>query len=113
MEGEGGITTVTKNEMKDMITAGNVNLSKDEIKDSKVQSVSGRYNSTMIAKYIAMDIATFNRYNPGFDNQVGTMGTYDLRLPSDKMELFLSKKSEILNESLQLLLNPSGNSGAR
>ena len=113
MEGEGGITTVTKTEMKDMITAGNVNLSKDEIKDSKVLSVAGRYNSTVIVKYIAMDIATFNRYNPGFDNQVGTIGTYDLRLPADKMDLFLAKKPEILNESLQLLLNSSNNGGGR
>jgi membrane-bound lytic murein transglycosylase D len=113
MEGEGGINTVTKTEMKDILTAGNVNLSKDEINNSKVQSVSGRYNSFVIAKYIAMDIATFNRYNPGFDNQVGTTGTYDLRLPADKMDLFLAKKPEILNESLQLLLNPSGNSGGR
>ncbi|HEY6063431.1 MAG TPA: lytic transglycosylase domain-containing protein [Chitinophagaceae bacterium] len=107
MEGEGGITTVTKKEMKDILVSGNVNLSKDEIKDSRVQLVTGRYNSMVITKYIALDIITFNRYNPGFDNLVATNGSYDLRLPNDKMDLFLEKKFEILNESMQLLLKPS------
>jgi membrane-bound lytic murein transglycosylase D len=109
MEGEGGITTVTKAEMKEILTSGNVNLSKDEINNSKVQAITGRYNSSVITKHIEMDIVTFNRYNPGFDSQVGTNASYDLRLPADKMDIFLTKKTEILNESLQLLLNPSGN----
>lgn len=111
MEGEGGITTVTKAEMKEILTSGNVNLSKDEINNSKVQAITGRYNSSVITKHIEMDIVTFNRYNPGFDSQVGTNASYDLRLPADKMDIFLTKKTEILNESLQLLLNPSGNKG--
>lgn len=105
MEGEGGITTVTKNEMKDILVNGNVNLSKDEINGSKVQLVTGRYNSAVIIKYITIDLATFNRYNPGFDNQVATSGTYDLRLPVDKMDIFQAKKQEILDESMQLLLS--------
>lgn len=108
MEGEGGVTTLTKEEMKEILTSGNVNLSKDEINNSKVQSITGRYNSSVITKHIEMDITTFKRYNPGFDSQVGTNGSYDLRLPADKMEIFLTKKKDILNESLQLLLNPSG-----
>ncbi len=112
MEGEGGITTVTKDEMKDILVTGNVNLSKDEIKDSRVQSVTGRYNSMVITKHIDLDIITFNRYNPGFDNLVATNGNYDLRLPNDKMDVFLAKKFEILNESMQLLLKPS-NSGTQ
>jgi membrane-bound lytic murein transglycosylase D len=74
-----------------------------------VQAITGRYNSSVITKHIEMDIVTFNRYNPGFDSQVGTNASYDLRLPADKMDIFLTKKTEILNESLQLLLNPSGN----
>jgi len=110
MEGEGGITTVTKDEMKDILVTGNVNLSKQEIKDSRVQSVSGRYNSMVITKYIALDIITFNRYNPGFDNLVATTGSYELRLPNEKMDVFLAKKFEILNESIQLLLKPVNSS---
>lgn len=107
MEGEGGITTVTKDEMKDILVTGNVNLSKDEIKDSRVQSVTGRYSSMVITKHITLDIITFNRYNPGFDNLVATNGSYELRLPNEKMDIFLAKKIEILSESMQLLLKPS------
>lgn len=107
MQGEGGVTTVTKEEMKDMLTSGNVNLSKDELNNSQLQLITGRYNSSVIVKHIGMDMTVFNRYNPGFDKQVGTNGSYDLRLPADKMDIFLSEKFEILNESMQLLLKPA------
>lgn len=103
-EGEGGITTVTKNEMKDILLNNNSTLSKDEIDNSRVMPLTGRYNSGIIIKHITMDVATFNRYNPGFDNQVATNGTYELRLPADKMEIFISKKTDILTESMQLIL---------
>jgi membrane-bound lytic murein transglycosylase D len=105
MEGEGGITTATREEMKDLIASGTVILTKEETDNSRIQNISGRYISLIITKYIAMDIATFNRYNPGFDGQVATQGTFEMRLPNDKMDIFLAKKAEILNESLQLLLN--------
>ncbi len=110
MEGEGGITTVTKNEMKDILVSNNTNLSTEELANSRVQPVTGRYNSLVITKYIVMDVITFNRYNPGFDNLVATNGSYELRLPNDKMDIFLAKKMDILNESMQLLLkNANGN----
>jgi membrane-bound lytic murein transglycosylase D len=109
MEGEGGITTVTKNEARDLIlNPPDVSLSKEEESNSKKLSISGRYISVIIVKHIAMELSLFNRYNPGFDKQVATNGTYEMRLPADKMELFLTKKYEILNESMQLLLNPDG-----
>jgi membrane-bound lytic murein transglycosylase D len=111
MEGEGGVTTVTKNEMKDILLSDNANLNADELANSRVQLVTGRYNSLIISKYIIMDVITFNRYNPGFDNQVATNSNYDLRLPNDKMDIFLEKKFDILNESLQLLLKLA-NSGS-
>ena len=56
-----------------------------------------------------MDIVQFNRYNPDFDNMMALNGNYDLRLPADKMQLFLANKYAILNECVQLLLgdNPA------
>ena len=57
-----------------------------------------------ILKNLLMDIVTFNRYNPDFDNMMSINGNYDLRLPSDKMQLFLANKYVILNECVQLLL---------
>lgn len=105
MEGEGGITTVTKNEAKNKLVNTKVNLTEEEQKNVKLQSISGRYKSSVVLKHIALDAITFNRYNPNFDNLLANKGIYDLRLPGDKMELFLQKKFEILNESLQQVLS--------
>jgi membrane-bound lytic murein transglycosylase D len=105
MEGEGGVTTLTKAEVKEAMMTNNAALTKTEMDSSRAQNISGRYNSKVVAKTILMDIAEFNRYNPNFDAQTSTAGTYQLRLPNDKMDIFLAKKFEILNESLQLLLN--------
>ena len=53
-----------------------------------------------------MDIASFNRYNPDFDNQIAIKGSFDLRLPGDKMDVFNAKKFQILEESIKILLAP-------
>ena len=51
-----------------------------------------------------MDIILFNHFNPDFDNMMATIGNYELRLPPEKMQLFLVNKYAILNESVQVLL---------
>ena len=106
--GHGGITTVTKEEAKN-ITAG-TSLTPAEIANSKTQSIGGRYNSLVIVKHITMDIAAFNKMNPDFDKLIASGSNYELRLPNDKMDIFLSKKPAILNESMQLLLNAGNGS---
>jgi membrane-bound lytic murein transglycosylase D len=70
----------------------------------EVLPISGRYHSVVIAKHLAMDIAAFNKYNPQFDTRLTSQGSYDLRLPPDKMQSFQLNKFHILNESVQLLL---------
>ena len=57
MEGDGGITTLTKDETDILKQASNINpaaknLSAAELTNSKVQAISGRYNSLVITKYI-------------------------------------------------------------
>jgi membrane-bound lytic murein transglycosylase D len=106
--GHGGITTATKDEAKNISSAAA--LTPEETANSKTQSISGRYNSKVIMKHITMDVAAFNKLNPDFDKLIASGSNYELRLPNDKMEIFLSKKPEILNESIQLLLNPVGHS---
>lgn len=109
-EGEGGITTVTKKEMKDLITNGGDNLKVDEMSNSIIYTITGRFNSSVLIKYIEMDLPSFHRYNPGFDNKIAIDGKYELRLPAQKMNIFVAKRYEILDESLQLLLK-SAHSG--
>lgn len=105
--GEGGITTATKEEAKNITSTTALT---EEAANSKTQSISGRYNSLIIVKLITMDVAAFNKLNPDFDKLIASGSNYELRLPNDKMEIFLSKKPEILNESMQLLLNPVAHS---
>jgi len=103
-EGEGGITTVTKTEMKNLVS-GNIPLKEEEMNNSTAYKITGRFSSLVIIKHVEMDMATFNHYNPGFDNQVAINGTYELRLSSQKMNIFIAKRYQILDESVQLLLN--------
>jgi len=110
MEGDGGITTLTKDETEILKQASNVNpaaknLTEAEMTNSKVQAISGRYNSVVIAKHTLFSITEFNRYNPDFDKLITLNSKYELRLPADKMELFLAKRYDILNESIQILLD--------
>lgn len=103
MEGEGGVTTVPKAQALAMMTTV-----KDEVshKDLKVQTISGRYNSRAISKYLDMSVEEFSQLNPNLDNVLASNTTYQLKLPVEKMDVFLSKKNEMLNESIQMLINP-------
>jgi membrane-bound lytic murein transglycosylase D len=83
-------------------------LTKEEMEQAETETISGKYNSVIIAKNLALDIAKFNRYNPDFDNMLNTNGQYELILPSDKMQLFLANKYQILNECVQMMLGDSG-----
>ncbi len=79
-------------------------LSVQEMEMAETETITGKYNSVIIAKNVSMDIIAFNRYNPLFDNQIAANGKYELILPQEKMQLFLSTKYQILNECVQFLL---------
>ncbi|MFT3979730.1 MAG: lytic transglycosylase domain-containing protein [Ferruginibacter sp.] len=112
MEGQGGAPSSSEfNQGFAVAAAGGTSpydkkpiLSVAEMENAETQQVSGKYNSLIIAKNISMDIATFNRYNPGFDQGLQDNGQYELILPGDKMQLFLANKYQILNECVQYYL---------
>ena len=110
-EGQGGLTTLTRAESNDHYGKnGNLTISRNisaaESADAITVTIKGKYNAAVIASMINMDMAIFNRYNPGFDKVMATASnTYELKLPSEKMEIFNSKKYQILNESINVLLN--------
>jgi len=119
MEGAGGVTT-SPNMGSGFEPGGGMNsfdmkpaLSETEMETVAVQTISGKYNSLVISKNIAMEITQFNRYNPAFDQLLGSNGNYDLRLPPDKMQLFLANKYAILNECVQMLLGDNTVPGTR
>lgn len=80
------------------------NKENDERAGIELQSISGKFNSQVIAKNLSMDMQEFNGLNPSFDYMITNNGNYDLRLPQEKMKLFLSAKYQILNECVQILL---------
>jgi len=102
MEGDGGLTTLTKKETQALALAGN-----SEIVDpnSTVLNISGKYNSMAIVQNVQMNIGDFNKLNPDFDRQLSANGSYNLRLPNDKMLAFQANKMQILDQSIQILLN--------
>jgi membrane-bound lytic murein transglycosylase D len=113
-EGQGSVTTLTKQEAIEQLSGSSMyvfsrKLSREELNSASTVSISGKYYSSVIARYTYLDDATFARYNPDFDKIMGSSNnTYDLKLPVDKMELFAANKYQILNESVQLLLAGAG-----
>lgn len=116
-EGQGSVTTLTREEATEQLTGSAMyvfhrNLSEKETTGAKTITVSGKYSSTVIAKYTLMDSTTFDRYNPEFDKiMAGNNNSYDLKLPVDKMDLFAANKYQILTESVELLTSEAANAG--
>lgn len=112
-EGQGGVTTLTKAEATEQmgVTATyllNRRLTAEELGSCKSITVSGKYHSSVIARNVMMNIDSFNRYNPDFDKKMASAdNAYELKLPAEKMDLFMANKYTILNESVQLLLSGS------
>jgi len=102
-EGGGGATTITKDETKDLLNNA-AKLNEEEMKKSATYNITGRFSSSVIIKYVEIEKAEFDRYNPNFDNEIALNGKYHLRLPVQKMNIFIAKRYEILDESMQLLL---------
>ena len=109
LEGAGGITTLTRDEADQYKALGNAvnpnGATARSVLNTQTLSISGRYNSRVISKHLEMETLLFDKINPGFDSQIASSGRYDLNLPADKMNLFKTKKFDILAESVYLLLN--------
>lgn len=113
-EGTGGITTSTASEIKNNYSAdifSNSNINGFENENNASISIYGKYNSVVIANKLMIDINEFNTLNPDIDKKLAAGEIYSLTIPADKVELFQSKKLEILKESVQLLLSSPATTG--
>jgi membrane-bound lytic murein transglycosylase D len=81
------------------------NLKEVDIRSTEILTISGKYNSAIIAKNLDIDINEFNRLNPSLDVMLASGNSYDLRLAPDKLDSFVANKYLILNECVQALLN--------
>lgn len=102
MEGQGGLTTLTKGETENFQLAQPVTAAVDP--RYSILNVGGRYNAQVIAQTIGMELSEFNRLNPGFDKSLAMGNNYDMRLPADKLLIFQSQKPQILEQSIRLAL---------
>lgn len=80
--------------------------------NSTTINLYGKYNSVVIANNLMMDINTFNQLNPDFDKSISKGDIYPMRIPADKVDLFQSKRADILKQSVELLLNSANNTTA-
>ena len=110
LEGQGGLTTLTKAETAkhygDNIYAFTRALSNEELSSAITQTISGKYRADVIARNINMEYTDFLRYNPQFDKVMSTSANgYEMKLPAEKMDLFIANKYQILNESVKEILS--------
>jgi membrane-bound lytic murein transglycosylase D len=109
-EGGGGLTTMTAGETKIFLAnqstavVGN-NLPGEDLSNTDVLEISGRYNSRVIISSLQLDDHQFNRWNPGIDKALAEGRKYRMRLTKDKLTLFEERKKDLLLQSIRCLLD--------
>jgi membrane-bound lytic murein transglycosylase D len=108
-EGAGGWTTMTAAEIEahkaSIMEPKDVVLSPEELNNTTVLEISGRYNSLIVTNGLMMDITQFNRWNPGFDKTLAEGKKYTMRILKDKEAVFHARKQQLLMESVKALLS--------
>ena len=81
-----------------------VSLTPQEEASLVIKNISGKYNAKVIADVLKMSIKDFEKYNNDFDETIMNKGSVDLRLPEEKMKMFVEKKYEILQRCIDSIL---------
>ncbi|HVX51331.1 MAG TPA: lytic transglycosylase domain-containing protein [Chitinophagaceae bacterium] len=106
-EGGGGWTTITAAQAakcRAAIAKASEQRSREYLNSTATAPVSGGYKSTAIIRSLAIDAILFNELNPAFDKTLAEGKTYSLKLPQNKMPLFITNRKQILEQSAELLL---------
>lgn len=102
MEGQGGLTTLTKRETENFKLSQPVTAVAND--KYSIVNVGGKYSAQVIAQVLGIDASEFNHLNPGFDKTLAMGNNYDMRLPVGKVALFQAQKPQILEQSIRLTL---------
>lgn len=79
---------------------GQLKIAPAELDNIAVLKVKGAYNLTIISKELDFSLSTLTRWNPKFDTEILTADKpIYLRIPVDKLELFILKKNDIVRAS--------------
>ena len=79
---------------------GQLKIAPAEMDNIAILKVKGAYNLSVISKALNFDLTTLTRWNPKFDTEILTAEKpIYLRIPVDKLELFILKKNKIVGAS--------------
>lgn len=79
---------------------GQPKIAPSELNDIAILKVKGSYNLKIISEHLDFDLTKLTRWNPTFDTDILTSETpIYLRIPSDKLELFILQKTKIVRAS--------------
>lgn len=102
-EGGGGWTTLTAQEaqvQKALLANSNtIPLSGEEIDNSILLEVHGRYSAKVITDELGIDLDKFYKWNPGFEKTLDQGKTYTMRLMKDKAAQFESRRNFLIAAS--------------
>jgi membrane-bound lytic murein transglycosylase D len=102
-EGGGGWTTLTAQEaqvQKALLANSNtIPLSGEEIDNSILVEVNGRYSAKVITDELGINLDKFYKWNPGFEKTLHQGKTYTMRLMKDKAVQFESRRNFLLTAS--------------
>ena len=95
-EGKGNIANIN-----------DINSFSDSLQSNNLDTIvlSGRYNATILCKYVEININEFNQLNPNFNVNLSEGKKYEMKINKNKTSIFYDNKYKILNESVQLLLS--------
>jgi len=104
--GDGDDRMLTATEKTAPAAAMSTELTEEDMFNTVEFNISGKYRLEAIAKKLDINQAEMSRLNPDFaKTMAGPDNSYDLRVPKEKMKLFMAEKDEILKESIQMTLD--------
>ena len=109
-EGAGGFTTMTAAEVAEVKAqkkSAPLTLSAQELAESALIEVSGRFNALVVANELKINIQQFNAWNPGFDKALAAGEKYAMRISKEKETIFLAKKNQLLLASVRAIIEGS------
>ncbi len=106
-EGDGGVTTQTAAEHRNQFP--------EKFQSYKIDSstlaqlvkigIAGRYKSSVICSFLDLHLPEFKILNFNLDKDLASGKSYTLRIPKDKETIFYEKKNQILEQSIQEIMN--------
>lgn len=97
-----GTSAILDGTTKNILSTDNNVVKTNSINDKfKVEPIEPGFRLDIMAERLNMTIETLQQLNPDFDHQLFLNASYNLTLPTNKMQEFLLYKAEILNLSIE------------